>query len=230
MKYGEIIYFKQNIKFLHIFSFLYLLIQNEFKLIKTKSKKGTIKMTNKKRKTTQLGSFMCKLLRHNPKEFNLEIDEYGYCELNDLLMTIQTQEYWSQTTMEEIKEIVKTCNKQRYTINGTRIKTNYGHSIPVIQEKKERDIPEYLYHGTNKKALEKIIDKREGVKPMTRQFVHLSETNSFAELAAKRRPEPLLIKVNVKVAIDLGVEFYYAGNEVWLSTHIPAEAIYNNGQ
>ncbi len=76
-----------------------------------------------------------------------------------------------------------------------------------------------------KKSLYKIMDCKEGLLPMERENVHLSESRNFADLAAKRRKDPRMIKVDVKKARELGVSFTYVGNEVWLSRPVPVECL-----
>ncbi|WKA56537.1 RNA 2'-phosphotransferase [Planococcus shixiaomingii] len=171
----------------------------------------------------KLSSFMAKILRHSPQKFGLTLDDYGFCGISDLTKAIQTQPRWQQVTEDDIRQIVATSPKQRYLIKGNQIKARYGHSVPVLQEPSDRQLPRFLYHGTHKEALEAI--KGKGILPMGRQQVHLSESPSFATLAAKRRKNPLLLKIDAQSAIEAGVTFHFAGNEVWLSTSLPPSSI-----
>ncbi len=177
----------------------------------------------KKREEMKLSSFMTKILRHAPQEYDIQLDEYGFCEVSTLTMAIKSQGFWSHITEEWVLHIGGNCPKQRYILKGNKIKARYGHSISVIQEQSDKPLPLHLYHGTNKKALESIL--KAGISPMGRQFVHLSESTNFATLAAKRRNEPLLVKIDTQIAKDQGVSFLFAGNEVWLSTTLPVQSI-----
>jgi putative RNA 2'-phosphotransferase len=178
-----------------------------------------------KRDETKLSKLISKILRHSPEEYGLHLDEYGYAEIEQLTAAIQKEMYWKNITKEDILEIAKKCPKQRFLIRGNKIKARYGHSIPIILEESVRPIPAYLYHGSNQHAVESILGKQEGILPMGRQYVHLSESKHFATLAAKRRKAPILLKIDTKIAIKEGTAFYYAGNEVWLSTPISPLAI-----
>lgn len=182
-------------------------------------------MNLESKKKKQLSGFLSKLLRHAANEFNLILDKEGYCTIDELLSVIQSQSRWQEAKRDDIVSIAQSCEKQRFKISGDKIKANYGHSMPVTIEKVERELPNILFHGTNQKALESILGRREGLKSMNRQYVHLSETTDFALLAAKRRENPLLLKVDVKKALSLNVEFKYVENEVWLATAIPYDAI-----
>lgn len=182
-------------------------------------------MTNKKRNTTKLSSFMSKILRHSPSQFGVTMNEYGYCKIDELVAAIKVDKYWQEVTEEDVFEVVRSCTKQRYEISGDKVRARYGHSIPVVQHETSKEVPPYLIHGTNDKALEYIWNQKEGLKKMGRQFVHLSETEGFATLSAKRRGEPVLLLVDTEKLKALDVPLYYAGNEVWLADNVPIECL-----
>jgi len=173
----------------------------------------------------QLTIFLCKILRHEPKRFGVNVDEYGSCDMDELVEAINNQKNWNGVTKELILKIAREDKKERYQIGGNTIRARYGHSYPVKHKTFNRELPTTLYHGTNKKSLFKIMDCKEGLLPMKRENVHLSESRNFADLAAKRRKDPRMIKVDVKKAQELGVSFTYVGNEVWLSGPVPVECL-----
>ena len=80
------------------------------------------------------------LLRHDK---NYPFDEHGWREISDL---ITNHGY----TMDELKEIVETNNKQRFEFSEdmTRIRARQGHSVQVDVELEEKLPPDVLYHGT----------------------------------------------------------------------------------
>ncbi|MCM3781539.1 RNA 2'-phosphotransferase [Neobacillus mesonae] len=174
-------------------------------------------MLNKKEEES-LSKFMSKLLRHTPEEFGLTLDHEGYCYIQDLLGVIVKVSRQSQITVEDVEQVVRNCPKQRYEINSGYIRANYGHSYGRINYE-ERTPLTVLYHGTNTKVANKIL--REGIKPMGRKYVHLSETLEFASLAGKRRGELVILKVDAQRAADYGVKFYVANHGVWLADYVP---------
>lgn len=176
-----------------------------------KDKKQTLKQK-------QLSKFMSLLLRHESEQFGLKLDEDGYTELNLFLEVIREKNDWKDIVLEDIEQVVKTCEKQRFRIKNGAIKAQYGHSKGNIMFK-ESIPPKKLFHGTHQKVLPNILN--EGILKMNRQYVHLSETEHFASISGKRKGELVLLKVNTETAIESGVKFFYAGNEVWLSTNIP---------
>lgn len=180
-------------------------------------------MNNKSK--TQLSAFMSKILRHSPDKFGVEVDEKGFAKIEALIKGIKKDNRWHEVNKGTISDIVETSEKQRFEIKGDKIRARYGHSFPVIQEKTNKELPIFLYHGTNENSLLPIIENKEGIRPMGRQYVHLSETRHFASLSARRRKNPYLLKIDTGIAVRNGTTFYYAGNEVWLSTDIDPRAI-----
>lgn len=170
-----------------------------------------------KKKQQNLSTFMTKILRHTPLEFGVILDEHGFCEVEELLSAIQTQSYWEEAKKEDILEIVRTCSKQRYELQGNLIRCRYGHSYQEIPYE-EKEPPEFLIHGTATNKLDLIFET--GIKKMKRKHVHMSEGTHFASLSGRRHGDLVLLKVNSKKAFEDGVKFYYAGNEVWLSHYI----------
>ncbi|WP_036746285.1 RNA 2'-phosphotransferase [Paenibacillus sp. UNC451MF] len=167
-----------------------------------------------------LSKLMTKLLRHTPEDFGLTLDpEDGSCTLQQLLKVIQTQSQWEWVTAKDIREVVANSDKQRFEISGDRIKARYGHSHDKVQYSPGTP-PQLLYHGTNTQALPSIL--QEGLRPMNRQYVHLSEGTHFASMAGRRRGALVMLSVDTRKAEQAGVVFYYAGNEVWLADSVPA--------
>lgn len=169
-----------------------------------------------------LSKFMSKILRHSPDAFGITLDQEGFCKLDDFVSAIRNEARWSSIQNSDIEQVVRHCKKQRYEIVGAFIRANYGHSVERITYKEAKP-PALLFHGTNTKVSNIIL--AEGLKPMGRQYVHLSESLDFATLAGKRRGELAILHVNTELALSLGVSFYLANNGVWLSDFIPPSCI-----
>ncbi|MFF2480070.1 RNA 2'-phosphotransferase [Paenibacillus sp. NPDC058071] len=169
-----------------------------------------------------LSKLMTKILRHTPDDFGVTLDSTdGSCPLSAFLQVIQAQPQWAWVEQEDIEQVVRNSDKQRFEIEGGCIRARYGHSHDRIQYV-PGDPPATVYHGTNSKALPLIL--KEGLKPMGRQYVHLSEGTHFATLAGSRRGELVILEIDTLNAKRLGTNFYYAGNEVWLADFVPFES------
>ena len=105
----------------------------------------------------------------------------------------------------------------RYEFNAdhTMIRARQGHSIPVDVELEKRNPPKYLYHGTSEAVKDSIL--KEGIKSMSRLFVHLSEDISIAINVGKRHGQKVVVfQIDAERMNKDGYEFYYSRNHVWL--------------
>lgn len=168
----------------------------------------------------QLSIFISCVLRHRPQEANICLDEHGWADVEELLTGINAT--GRDIDRETLEEIVRTDKKQRYSFNedGTLIRANQGHSIPVDVELTEQEPPEYLYHGTADRFLESI--KGQGLLPMSRLFVHLSGDVETAHTVGKRHGRPVVLKIHSGEMYRDGIAFYQSQNGVWLTKKVDA--------
>ncbi len=163
------------------------------------------------------GKHLSFLLRHDKA---YRFDEHGWREISDL---ITNHGY----TMDELKEIVATNNKQRYEFSEdmTRIRARQGHSIHVDVELEETLPPDILYHGTGEQFLASIMDQ--GINKGNRLYVHLSATGETAVNVGRRHGKPIVLVVDTKRMAEDGHKFYLSRNGVWLTDFV--EVKYING-
>jgi putative RNA 2'-phosphotransferase len=124
-----------------------------------------------------------------------------------------------------IKAVVETNDKQRFIISddGEKIRANQGHSITVDLGLESQMPPDILYHGTAPHFLDSIM--RDGLKPMSRQYVHLSGTEETAVNVGKRHGKPIVLYINAKGMYEDGYKFYLSENKVWLANTVPVKYI-----
>lgn len=144
------------------------------------------------------------LLRHSDLP-----DEQGWIPLEKLILGYGYTE-------QSLKQIVANDEKHRYEFSDdeTKVRAIYGHSNHVHIQWVEAIPPKILYHGTAKKNLNSIL--QEGLKSMSRQYVHLSETIEDAIKAGKRHGEPVVLAIDTQKVIDDGGCFYRVPNGIWL--------------
>ncbi|MCR5165047.1 MAG: RNA 2'-phosphotransferase [Thermoguttaceae bacterium] len=173
---------------------------------------------------TELSKTISYALRHAPWEFELELDEEGWCE-SELLMEAMRNEFKrDDISMADVEEILRTSDKKRYEISGTRIRAYYGHSLPMKIRKEQVVPPEILWHGTSHRAAELIMI--EGLKPLTRQYVHLSGTQELAyKVGFRKDRKPVILTVHAIEAHRAGIVFYHGNEEIWLADYVPPEFI-----
>ena len=173
---------------------------------------------------TNLSIFISLILRHKPEEIGIALDEHGWANVDELIDGINKS--GRRIDMDILEEIVRTDEKGRYSFNEnkTLIRANQGHSIPVDVELKEVTPPDILFHGTTLRVMDSI--QREGIKPMSRLYVHLSADRKTAVTVGKRRRgECVVLTLDTKRMGMDGVKFYLSENGVWLTKYVGWEYI-----
>lgn len=170
-----------------------------------------------------IGKYIALILRHKPETIGITLDEHGWANVNELIAGIQTQ--YPDFTMNDLEEIVRTDNKQRYAFNQdkTKIRANQGHSVSVDVELKEAVPPDVLYHGTAVKYMPFIL--RDGLIPKSRLYVHLSNDVETATKVGQRHGSPIVLMINAKKMHEDGYPFYLSENGVWLTKTVPVQYI-----
>lgn len=166
----------------------------------------------------KLGRFLSLVLRHDPSAAGISLDGHGWADVKELLAGVSRT--GRKIDMDTLERIVRENNKQRYSFNEdhTRIRANQGHSLSVDVELREEIPPQYLYHGTATRFFPAI--QREGIRKMSRQYVHLSGDFETAMAVGKRHGIPMVVTINAAAMARDGVGFYRSENGVWLCEHV----------
>lgn len=157
------------------------------------------------------------LLRHDKESFEKGlIDKQGWRNVSEI---IEKYNY----TKELMDEILTTNDKKRYEYNSdeTKVRARQGHSIEIDIIFGEKTPPDMLYHGTDIKSVESIMEN--GIEKRSRQFVHLSADAKTARIVGKRHGVPFVLQVNSKKMHEDGYKFYLSNNEVWLTEFVSNE-------
>ncbi len=173
----------------------------------------------------QLSKTLSHALRHAPETYGLTLDEKGSVSLADLVAAIRkSKKEFSELDELDVIELTFNAEKVRHIIQAGRIKALYGHSIGDGEKRIAEHPPTELYHGTSIEALKLIM--QQGLRPMKRMFVHLSVDIETAHLVGRRKsPTPVILKIQAHAAANHGIEFFNAGDKVWLAREIGAEFI-----
>jgi putative RNA 2'-phosphotransferase len=176
-----------------------------------------------KQQKTAFSKTISYALRHAPEEFGLTLDDSGWASLDVLLASIHARG-WTDASAKDIEDILLNAEKKRFEIDGNRIRAYYGHSVETKILKNPTSPPEILYHGTIITVLDEI--RASGLKPMSRQYVHLStDIPTAKQVASRRKGEQVVLKIAAQKAHIAGIKFYQEDNDIWLADHIPAQFI-----
>lgn len=176
-------------------------------------------------KLTNLSRTISHALRHEPWLYELELDEEGWVDVEVLLAMLRNQrDEWTSLSVQDLVHLMAQAEKQRFELRGDRIRALYGHSTPQRLHKEPAVPPATLYHGTSAEAASCIL--REGLKPMGRQYVHLSTDRETArQVGLRKGREPVILEVQAAAAHAAGVVFYSGNDRIWLADFIPAAHI-----
>jgi putative RNA 2'-phosphotransferase len=183
----------------------------------------------------KLSHILSYALRHNPLKYNLVLDKEGWTSISELLFALSLHHYhhsnkWLRhIEKQNLENMITRSDKVRFEIKDDKIRALYGHSssIPFTKIRKiDSKPPDILYHGTSPTAAKNIMS--EGLRPMNRQYVHLSTDKHTALQVGRRKTiskneehEPVIIAISAIEAYNTGVyHFYQASDSVWLSDYI----------
>jgi 2'-phosphotransferase len=152
-----------------------------------------------------------------------------------------THPTFQKYTVAQIREVVDTNDKQRFTIStfetpqGPKdfIRANQGHSIKTIEVEMTpiTSATEYptIIHGTNFKAWDLISKDPQGLSRMNRNHMHFA-TGLLGEdgvISGMRHSCTVLVYLDMAKAMDAGIKFFKSENGVVLTEgldgHLPKE-------
>lgn len=169
-----------------------------------------------------LSKSMSKALRHRPERLGITLAPDGSVELDALVDALNRRGGWPrQVTLADVMHVVEHGTKQRFAVEGGRIRARYGHTVPAAIAYQRAEPPAALYHGTPRANLDSIL--REGLLPMGRQVVHLSADVETAQLVGTRHGRPVtILRVDAQGAYRDGIAFYRGNDSTWLANQLPA--------
>ena len=179
---------------------------------------GNIRDKIKRKK--KISKTLSYILRHGALKYRLEINEYGYIKIQNILLLRQ----FSGVSLDDIFEIVYDDSKGRYTIKQSQddyyIKANQGHTIniPNLELTRITNASDYpvVIHGTTYRNWLLIKDSF-GIHRMKRNHIHLAVGEPNNARSGIRRDSSIIIYIDLKKAIDSGIKFFISPNNVILT-------------
>lgn len=161
-------------------------------------------------------------LRHEPWVYELELDEEGWVSAEALLVSLrQERTEWEKLAEADLANMIERSEKQRHELKNGRVRALYGHSTPARLRMVRGTPPVALYHGTSPEVIAAI--RADGLRPMGRQYVHLSTDIDTAQRVGQRKVKaPVILLISARRASEEGIAFYHGNDRVWLADAIPA--------
>lgn len=175
------------------------------------------------KRTVKVSKFLSLVLRHQPEAVGLTLDAGGWVDVDELMAACARK--GRRFSRAELDHVVATNNKKRFAFSadGRRIRASQGHSVPVELGLEPADPPEVLFHGTAAATLPLILV--EGLRPMSRQDVHLSADVETAVRVGSRHGRPVVLAVDAAALAAEGHVFRISANGVWLTDRVPPERL-----
>ncbi|QRV16531.1 RNA 2'-phosphotransferase [Haloterrigena salifodinae] len=179
----------------------------------------------------QLSKFISGALRHFPEDVGLELDERGWTDYEALTDAVEWKYDWAEP--RHVPAVIAIDPKGRFERTGAGgiddgtgnglVRASYGHSVDVELESEalyasdsrvgsaatheteptDAPVPDELYHGTAPANLASI--REDGLRPMSRQQVHLSGSREAARRVGQRHandPVVLVVDATAMLADD----------------------------
>lgn len=171
------------------------------------------------RELVRISKFLSLVLRHRPEEIGIQLDERGWADVEQLIAAANR----SGRRLDEatLLRVVAENDKQRFALSGDgrRIRARQGHSLEVDLGLEPHSPPQLLFHGTATRFLRSI--RETGLRPGSRQHVHLSPDETTATRVGRRHGSPVVLKVLAGQMHSEGHTFYLSENGVWLVAAVP---------
>jgi|GEM_PF-591834 len=168
--------------------------------------------------------------RDHRRPLTLFIDEAEAYIGKDISSGLTVGRHWGlnfwfsfQTLSSMKNEMIDMTRKIAFSADGSRIRANQGHSLPIDLGLVPVEPPELLYHGTVPRFLDSI--RRDGLTKGTRHHVHLSPDTPTATKVGERRGRPIVLVIEAGRMFRDGHKFYRSENGVWLTDAVPPEYI-----
>ncbi|MEF8828487.1 MAG: RNA 2'-phosphotransferase [Haloarcula sp.] len=179
----------------------------------------------------QLSKFVSGALRHFPGDAGIELDEAGCTAFDSLCAAVERTYDWADG--ETLAGVIATDPKGRFERTGAsdessavaaggRVRAAYGHSVDVSLDATDDPVPATLYHGTAPRNVEPIHE--EGLKPMGRQTVHLSDSVGAArEVGRRHADDPVVFAVDAAAMQEDDRRIVKRGIETYTTDRVPPQ-------
>lgn len=145
------------------------------------------------------------MLRHQPEQFDLELDEFGYAPIDDVVHALN-ERLGEPVEVDDVRTAVESGDRVRYELKDDAIRALYGHSIDVKAGEPSKP-PELLFVGVSRADAERAL--RHGLRAGRRRYLHLALSADDALETARRTADDFaILTVHALDAWEEGINFY----------------------
>ena len=169
--------------------------------------------------TERITRSLAYMLRHQPEEFDLELDRHGYADVADVVHALN-ERLGEPIDREDVEEAITSGDRPRYEIVDDTIRALYGHSVE-IDAGEPAEPPELLYVGVGSRDAARASDG--GLNGGRRTYLHLALTYEDARETGRRIAERYaVVTVYARQAWEEGVQFFDR-KALFLAVEVPTD-------
>ncbi len=166
----------------------------------------------------RLSKFILYILERKPDEFGLVPDEHGFIKLKEFLKAVHEEDGYKYVRKNHVEEILFTLPNPSFEIKDNFIRATNRNRLKTPFP--EKNLPKLLFTYIRSKAYPSAMEK--GILPTGYKKVVLSSDPLMAERMGKRKdPRPVIITVQTNKSTDKGIQFFKAGETLYLANSIP---------
>lgn len=170
----------------------------------------------------RISKLLSLILRHRPDEFGLNMDEYGFIPLDEVVESVQQR--YDAVAEDDVRDLIGTSRQHRFEIVGDKVRALYGHSFFVKMDGEPMEAPEHLFLCVDVEQGKRM--KAEGIRSEDRFYLHLSPTREVAESRAGSVDAPCVVEVRAAAAAaEADVKFWSRGEVVLTREEISSEYV-----
>ncbi len=149
----------------------------------------------------------------SPGEYGLYWDANGTMPWKEFYWALQEDTELRFVREATLRELSLLGIYLPFSIDGNLIRIGSGVALPRYEAAEK--VPERLYFGIKPKNL--VRAQEFGLQPAGRPFIPVCATRDLAlRIARRREPEPVLIEISARHALESGTIFLTAGPELYL--------------
>ncbi|MFT4541913.1 MAG: putative RNA 2'-phosphotransferase [Planctomycetota bacterium] len=169
--------------------------------------------------TERITRSLAYMLRHQPEEFDLELDKQGFGEIGEVVCALN-ERLGEPIEEDDLMDAIEGGDRPRYEVKDGSIRAMYGHSIQV-EAGEGCEPPELLYVGVGSRDANRAEES--GLQGGRRTYLHLATSFEEAKETGRRVARNYsVITVYALDAWEEGVQFYDR-KSLFLSDPIPTE-------
>ncbi len=168
----------------------------------------------------QFAKLTAYILGRRPDEFGLVPDAEGFFSIKEFLKAVNETEGWRHIRQSHIHEMMLSAIEPPVEIQENKIRARQRDRLPRTTSC--QDPPKILFACVTEKSYSTVI--QEGISPTFFSHVVCTTDKEMAQRIGKRRDaRPVLLTVQARKAADSGVQFYQAGEGIYLAGFIPPD-------